>query len=380
VAKNKKQQKSRKVRIEFRKNRETRARRNKLTQDDLDRDRIEDLATGERLSGKGDLSRYRTVRGVEGETTEGLLRDVDLAATLAARILSTAGLNCVARTDDGRDFECTVRRVVRTISRDNRNAVVTGDRVLIQVINERQGVVERVEPRHGMLSRESGGREHLIVANVDQALIVVSASDPPLKPNLIDRFLVSAAQGEIVPVICLNKTDLVDPADLQPIIGLYAQLGIEVIACSGLAGRGIERLRRVLRDRQTVLAGQSGVGKSTLINRIQPGLDLQTSAVSDASSKGTHTTRRAVMHPLDSGGWVIDTPGIRQMALWDFQKEDVEAYFLEFRPFVSLCRFPDCTHTHEADCGIKQAVVAELISSQRYDSYLKILSDEQFEE
>jgi len=128
-----------------------------------------------------------------------------------------------------------------------------------------------------------------------------------------------------------------------------------------------------------VLTGQSGVGKSTLINAVEPGLDLETGSVSDWSSKGTHTTRRAVMYPLASGGWVVDTPGIRQLALWDVLKEEIEGYFIEFRPFVPLCRFPDCSHTHEENCGVKEAVMAELISPQRYDSYLKILSDEQFE-
>lgn len=380
MASKKKKQRSQKVRVEFRKNRESRARQNKLTEEDLDREQIDDLSTSERLSGKGDISRYRTIKSVEGEGDDKLVRAIDDSACVPARILTTAGLNCLARTDDGRNFECTIRRVVRTISRENRNAVVTGDRVLIRVINDLQGVVERVEPRHGLLSRESGGREHLIVANVDQVLIVVSAADPPLKPNLIDRFLVSAGQGGVVPVICINKSDLVDPSELQPVVGLYAQLGIETILTSGVRGQGVELLKRVLRNRQTVLAGQSGVGKSTLINRIQPELDLETGEVSAWSSKGTHTTRRAVMHPLDCDGWVIDTPGIRQMALWDIQKEEVEGHFLEFRPFVPLCRFPDCTHTHESDCGVKQAVIAELISSQRYDSYLKILSDEQFEE
>jgi ribosome biogenesis GTPase len=375
----KKKRKEKKVRVQFRKNRGVRARQKRISEEELESEQIEDLATEERVSGKGDLTRYRTVVSVEGDETEGVHRAIDESLCVPARILTTAGLNSLARTESGEEYECTVRQVVKTVTRDTRNAVVTGDRVLIQPLNEEQAVVERVEPRYGTLSRQSGGREHLIVANVDQALIVVSAQDPPLKPNLIDRFLVSAGKGDVEPIICINKADLVDPSDLQPVVGLYAQLGYRVIQCSALNGWGTNELRQTLQDKQTVLTGQSGVGKSTLINAVEPGLDLETQTVSEWSSKGTHTTRRAVMYPLESGGWVVDTPGIRQMALWDVLKEEIEGYFIEFRPFVPLCRFPDCSHTHEENCGVKEAVVAELVSPQRYDSYLKILSDEQFE-
>lgn len=375
----KKKRKEKKVRVQFRKNRGVRARQKRISEEELESEQIDDLATEERVSGKGDLTRYRTVVSVEGDETAGVHRAIDESLCLPARILTTAGLNSLARTESGEEYECTVRQVVKTVSRDTRNAVVTGDRVLIQPVNEQQAVIERVEPRYGTLSRQSGGREHLIVANVDQALIVVSAQDPALKPNLIDRFLVSAGKGDVEPIICINKADLVEPSDLQPVVGLYAQLGYRTIQCSGLNAWGVEELQQTLKDKQTVLAGQSGVGKSTLINAVEPGLDLETGIVSEWSSKGTHTTRRAVMYPLASGGWVVDTPGIRQMALWDVVKEEIEGFFIEFRPFVPLCRFPDCSHTHEENCGVKEAVTAELVSPQRYDSYLKILSDEQFE-
>jgi ribosome biogenesis GTPase len=374
----KKKQKTNKVRVEFRKNRGSRSRNNRISDEQLASENISDLASEERVSGKGELSRYRTIKSNSNDEDD-LQRAVDESVCIRARILSTAGQNSRARTESGRDYECTIRQVVRTVLRDNRNAVVTGDHVLIQPINDEQAVVERVEPRYGTLSRQSGGREHLIVTNVDQALIVVSADDPPLKPNLIDRFVVSAGKGDVEPIICINKADLVEPSDLQPLVGLYAQLGYQVLQCSGAESWGIHALLRALKGKQTVLTGQSGVGKSTLINRIQPDLNLDTTRISEWSSKGQHTTRRAIMYPLDIGGAVVDTPGIRQLALWDVVKEEVEGLFVEFRPFVPLCRFPDCSHTHEESCGVKQAVVAEIISHQRYDSYLKILSDEQFE-
>ncbi len=366
--------KPRKVRVEFRKNREVRARRNKITSIEHATGETDDLRTDERISGKGDISRYRTIKssGREG----GTLRDVDEAGCVLARILATAGIHCLAQTDEGRRYECTVRQVVRTLARESRNAVVTGDRVLLRPINDEQAVVERVEPRHGLLSRASGGKEQILVANVDQVLIVVSAADPPLKPHLIDRFLISAEKGQVRPLICINKIDLVDPADLQPLVGLYAQLGYETHLCSAATQRGVVRLRRALCDRQTVLSGQSGVGKSSLINRLEPDLDLDTRSVSGWTRKGKHTTRRAIAYPLSFGGTVIDTPGIRQMSLWDVARGEIEGYFIEFRPFVPLCAFPDCTHTHEEICGVKSAVAAELISPPRYESYLKLLTDD----
>jgi ribosome biogenesis GTPase len=159
-------------------------------------------------------------------------------------------------------------------------------------------------------------------------------------------------------------------------MGLYARLGYPVIATSGFTGRGIEALRRLLHRKQSVFAGQSGVGKSSLLNALQPGLNLKTAEVSDWTRKGKHTTRRAILHDLNFGGWVVDTPGIRQFALWDVIPEEVEGYYIEFRPFVAYCKFPDCTHDHEDGCGVKQAVHKGLIFASRYESYLRILQDD----
>jgi ribosome biogenesis GTPase len=231
-----------------------------------------------------------------------------------------------------------------------------------------------VEPRHGLLTRASRGREHVLVANVDQVVIVVSLVEPELKPHLIDRYLVSAEQGGIAPIICLNKADLVDPTPYQPIIGLYSQLGIPTLLTSAATEQGIDQLRSRLKDRQTVFTGQSGVGKSSLLNRIQPELGLRVREVSAGNQKGKHTTTTAELIRLEFGGWVVDTPGIRQFQLWDIIPEEVEGFFPEFRPFVPLCAFPDCTHTHEERCAIKNAVDKRLISANRYTSYLGIYS------
>lgn len=387
MAKNKKQSKQKKHRVAFKKNREKRSRNNDLTREVLKQRILETgdtdaLTSGERLSGKGDLTRYRTVVGVENEEGDEILREIDEENCLNGRIIAATGLNSIVQTNEGVKYECTVRRVVRTLARDARNVVVTGDRVRFLPTDQilpsglQQGVIERVEPRSGIISRVSQNREHIIVANVDQVVIVVSAADPPLKPHLIDRFLVSAEKGEVEAIICINKTDLIDLAELQPILGLYARLGYRVMATSGKTGRGISPLKRILQGKQSVFAGQSGVGKSSLLNAVQPGLNLKTANVSDWTRKGRHTTRRAILHDLEFGGWVVDTPGIRQFALWDVIPEEVEGYFIEFRPFVIFCKFPDCTHDHEGDCGVKNAVDQGYIFPSRYESYLRILHDD----
>lgn len=363
---------SRKIRVQFRKNRGNRPRQVDLTRQDVDD--LADLASDERLSGKGDLTRHRTLV-VDGANSE--RREAHDADCLSGRVLWTVGANhsCV-QTDDGRTYDCSVRRVMRTMERESRNLIAAGDRVVFRPADGQTGVIERIEPRHSTLSRGVARSAHIIVANIDQAAIVASASDPPLKPALIDRFLVSCEVGGARGIVCINKADTIQPAHLQPLIGQYARLGCEVILTSATSGTGIERLRQLLRGKATVLTGQSGVGKSSLLNAIQPGLGLRTATVSQDSGKGRHTTRVAELVPLECGGWVVDTPGIRQFQLWAVEAEEVEAYFVEFRPFVAYCKFPNCSHTHETGCAVLSAVSQGLISALRYESYTRILSGE----
>jgi ribosome biogenesis GTPase len=299
---------------------------------------------------------------------------VDVATCLFGRVLRVHGLASVVETEDGRQFRCAVRRLLKSLASDERNVVATGDQVWIRPAANDEGFIERVEPRHGLLTRASKGREHVLVANVDQLVIVMSLVEPDLKPHLIDRYLVSAEQGGIAPVLCLNKADLVDLAACQPIVGLYNQLGIPTLLTSATTGIGTEPLRKRLIGRQTVFSGQSGVGKSSLLNAIQPGLGLQVREVSETTQKGKHTTTTAQLLRLDFGGWVVDTPGIRQFQLWDILPEELEGFFPEFRPFVHLCGYPDCTHTHEDRCAIKTAVLHRQINDRRYTSYLGMFS------
>jgi ribosome biogenesis GTPase len=275
--------------------------------------------------------------------------------------------------DDGELVRCGVRRILKTLAIDGRNAVAVGDRVWFLPGSEGQGVIEKVETRRGTILRSYQHRKHIIASNVDQILIVSALEAPGLKLPLIDRYLISAETGGVRPIIILNKADLVDLADYQWVIGLYTQLGYETLATSAADGRGLDRLRQIIMRGVTAFSGQSGVGKSTLLNAIQPGLNLRVREVSDWTSKGKHTTTHAELIRLNDGsGYVVDTPGLRQFELWGLDPAEVEGYFIEFRPYIPKCKFPDCSHTHEAECAVKEAVYWGQIDAGRYESYMKL--------
>jgi ribosome biogenesis GTPase len=367
--------KKRKIRADFRKNREARARDKSFAKKLTDQGLADDAPLDERVSGKGDISRKRTLAGAEVIDTGGgtvVLPDVDRLTSRLGRVLRGQGLHSLVRDENGAVYQCAIRRLLKTLATDQRHVVVAGDIVWFRTEGETQGIIERVEPRYGVLSRASRGRQHVLVANVDQAIIVTSAAEPRMKPNLIDRYLVSAEHAGIRPIICINKIDLIDPAELMPLVGVYSQLGYDVHLVSATTGLGIERLRQHLVGAESVVTGQSGVGKSSLLNAVEPKLGLCVQAVSEDTEKGRHTTTTAVLIPLTVGGYVVDTPGIRQFQLWDVIPEEVASYFRELRPYVSACRFPNCTHTHEDDCAVKDAVADGWIDARRYESYVQI--------
>jgi ribosome biogenesis GTPase len=292
-------------------------------------------------------------------------------------VLSVFGVTSTVLGDDGTIYQCATRRILKTLSTDERNPVVAGDRVLLRPVpntNPREGLITRIEPRNGTISRAVRGRRHVLVSNVDQLLIIGSAAEPRLKPNLLDRMLVAAEKGRVRPVICINKVDLDEPANLQPLVGVYSRMGYRVVLVSAKTGFGIDRLRQLIAGRSSVVAGQSGVGKSSLLNAIDEGLHLRVGEVSEENEKGKHTTTTARLLPISCGGFVVDTPGVRSFELWDVIPEEVAGYFRDVRPLVSLCKFPNCTHTHEDDCAVKDAVTDGLLDERRYESYCHLYS------
>ncbi|MBX6314562.1 MAG: ribosome small subunit-dependent GTPase A [Isosphaeraceae bacterium] len=373
--------KKRKVRVDLRKNRQKRTRANDLTREyHLGNPLGTDVAAAERVRAKGELSRRRTIvqEVADGEEDTAAVADpaallaVDLSECVPGRVVKVHGLETVVEAEDGRRFRCGVRRLLKTLAIEGRHVIAVGDRVWFRPGGDEQGLIEKVEARRGTITRGYRHREHIIAANIDQLLIVSSFAEPPLKPPLIDRYLISAEKGGVRPVIVLNKADLVDLAAYQWVIGLYSQLGYEVLVTSASAGLGLARLREILAEGATAVSGQSGVGKSSLLNAIQPGLNLRVGEVSEWTFKGRHTTTTAELIRLESGGYVVDTPGLRQFELWGVVPAEIEGYFIEFRPYIPLCKFPDCSHTHEADCAVKDAVHWGQIDEGRYDSYLKL--------
>ncbi len=358
-------------------------------------DSVDETISNERLSGKGALSRKRTVSGTNSEegqeTGFEVSLDVDSAHTRAGRVLSVHGLNSFVKTHDGQVYECTVRGVLKSLATDLQHVVVAGDFATIELdpksSGENQAVIVRVDHRRNQISRTSRKKQQIIVANVDLAFIVASAGEPGLKPNLIDRFLVSAEKSGIQPVIVINKVDLVHAADLQPVAGVWSQIGYPVIMTSTVTGEGLDRIRKLVRGRDCVVTGQSGVGKTSILNAIEPGLALKVSAVSTENQKGRHTTTAARLIPLTpeegeddqkSAGHLVDTPGIRSFQLWDVIPEEVGGYFRDIRPFINFCKYPNCTHTHEDECGVKWAVADGKIDARRYESYCQMRENDEY--
>ncbi|MEE9295895.1 MAG: ribosome small subunit-dependent GTPase A [Phycisphaerae bacterium] len=365
---------TRKVRVRFRPNRSDPAREKGWSRfapggEDAD----SDPQSEERVVAKGPLSRKRTVIVHDdhaGDTSNG--RRLGTVVTLFGRI---------AHVDDGkRVWQCTVRRVLRTRSIRDRNPVTVGDHVQFTVSADREGVeaegvIEAVEPRRGELKRLVRRREQTVAANVDQAVIVTSAAEPDPRPHLVDRYIVSALHGCIEPVVCLNKTDLTAAKEVDRFLSVYRDLGYKTLATSAVHGGGIDALRALLQDKKSVIAGQSGVGKSTILNAVQPGLKLKTGPVVAETLKGRHVTSRATLLKLDVGGYVVDTPGVRSFDLRCIPREYMERYFVEFVEPVRDCKFPDCTHIHEDQCAVKTAVEQGRIHPQRYESYIRLFTD-----
>lgn len=255
--------------------------------------------------------------------------------------------------------------------------VVVGDRVTVLRHPDGSRTIEDVAERATELARRAPGRDDrrakVIVANVDQVLVVFAAAQPDPNPRLLDRFLVLVESNQIPAVVVINKSELVEEVFLDELLAPYEAAGYETLRASTVTGRGIDELRTWLRDRESVLTGPSGVGKSSLLNAIQPGLGLRIGEISEAVGKGRHTTVNARLIRLDFGGWVADTPGLRELGLWGVDTERLQDYFPEMRSRSVDCRFGSrCTHVHEPGCAVKVAVEAGSLSRTRYESYISM--------
>ncbi len=285
---------------------------------------------------------------------------------------------------DGELVTCNVRGRLKQ-ERLYTDLIATGDHVLWQPTRPGRGVIEEVLERETQLSRLRPGPgdmpfEHVIVANVDQAVFIFSVLDPSPNLRMLDRLLVLAENNDLPAVICVNKVDLLAAADdpieeARSLFGLYEEIGYPVIYTSAKTGLGIEALRDRICCQVSVLSGPSGVGKSSLLNAVQPNLGLATREVSEATGKGRHTTVGVRLWPLDEGGYVADTPGLREAGFFDIEPEELAWHFVEMRPYLADCRFSSCTHTHEPDCAVKAAVEAGEISEERYESYWRMLEE-----
>lgn len=279
----------------------------------------------------------------------------------------------------GAVLRCRIRGRMRLKGVRSTSPVVVGDRVHGSGASDGSWVIERVEPRRNYVIRRASNlskESHIIAANIDRALLLVTLAEPETAPEFVDRFLVTCEAYKVPVVILLSKADLQDPAAMAAFRAVYEGAGYEVAEVSTRDGRGLERVGELLAGRTTLLSGNSGVGKSTLVRAIDPSLDIRTGELSESHGKGRHTTTFSTMYPLSGGGAVIDTPGIKGFGLLDIDRDELWHYFPEMLRTAPGCRFYNCTHTHEPGCAVREAVAEGAIDAGRYESYLKILDED----
>lgn len=283
------------------------------------------------------------------------------------------------QTEEG-SLLCQLRGRLKQGPREG-DMVAVGDWVEVTPTGDETGMVEEVEPRVNAFVRMAplpqGEYRQILVANPDQVALVFACAEPEPRFGMLDRYLVIAGAQGVPPVIVANKVDLVGVEHAHELFDRYLKIGYPVLYTSAKTGHGVLSLKQKLSDRITLLTGPSGAGKSSLLNAIQPGLGLEVKRVSQATSKGRHTTVYREMFPLDGGGYVVDTPGLKALALWDIEPEELDAYFPEMRSLVADCQFSDCTHLHEPGCAVQAAVDAGVIHPERYESYLRMRFGEQ---
>ena len=297
-------------------------------------------------------------------------------------VIRNTGSWYVVRTDNGQFFESKVKGNFRLKGIRSTNPVAVGDYVQITPNAEGTALITSIEDRRNYIIRKASNlskQSHIIAANIDQACLIVTVSHPETSTTFIDRFLASAEAYRIPVILVFNKTDCYTPEELsymQALMHLYTTLDYCCLSCSALTLQGIDSLAEALSQHTTLFSGNSGVGKSTLLNALIPNLNARTAQISAAHDTGMHTTTFSAMYDLPQGGAVIDTPGIKGFGTFDIEREEVDHYFREIFRISADCRFGNCTHTHEPGCAVRQAVADHYISESRYASYLSMLDDQ----
>jgi len=357
--------------------------RDQVEEEELRESRKEEKAK-RKVAGAKDRSKYKKtdqhkyLKGLENEKEAKLGEQL----WLEGRVLSIVPQGIIVDSQ-GEIVHCVLKGLLKKEKTHAKNLVAVGDIVLFEKRTQGEGIIGYVKPRRTILSRAdnlSRRKEQLIAVNIDQVMITTSVVNPPFKSFVIDRYIIATRKGGVEPIIIINKIDLLENKDHDPMIleiqqelyreaiRAYAAAKIPVISVSTLQGKGLEELKEAMRDKFSVFSGQSGVGKSSLINRIT-GFDLPVGEVVEKTKKGAHTTTTTQLLPLAFGGWCIDTPGIKSFGVWDLDLREIEGYFGEIHAYRLNCKFANCTHTHEEECAVRRALEEGELSPLRFESY-----------
>ncbi|MEW6754895.1 MAG: ribosome small subunit-dependent GTPase A [Candidatus Latescibacterota bacterium] len=294
---------------------------------------------------------------------------------MRGRVLRVSGLQHLVEVD-GRPWQCEIRGRLKEGARRTTSPVIVGDWVEVEPTGAATGVIAQVHPRLSRFSRGASGLrpyEQVIAVNLDQLVVVAAIRQPALRPGFIDRAVVMALRGGLVPVVCINKVDLDETGEAECVAAAYGRLGYQAIITSARTGQGVDLLRQHLERQVSAVVGQSGVGKSSLLNQVEPGLSIKTQSLMRQHDRGRHTTAAVHLYRLRAGGYVADTPGIKELRLWGVAPCELVTHFAEMAPLADHCAFRNCSHVHEPGCAVRAAVGRGDVSALRYQGYCRIM-------
>ena len=289
--------------------------------------------------------------------------------------MRVSGQNCLVEIG-GNSVVCKIRGRLKGGRRENNSPVIAGDWVKVERDGLDEYIINKVESRHSHFTRAGSGSrpfEQIIAVNIEQLVIISSSRQPAFKTGFIDRAIVTALWGDLVPIIVVNKTDLGVGEQVMRAVAVYEQLGYQTLQTSAVNGQGVSELKALLECSESVIVGHSGVGKSTLLNVVDPQLGLRTQDIMLQHDRGRHTTTAVQLYPLKKGGYVADTPGIKELHLCGIKPSEVADYFADMRPYLGQCRFRDCSHLNEPECRVRTAVQEGLVAERRFESYARIM-------